>query len=67
MAARIRARAMRRAGELLKQFNAQGARTDQLLDGGVQKSQSRAASEAGFSERQAKNAVRIANIPQAGL
>ena len=58
MAARIRARAMRRAGELLKQFNGQGR--NQHSDAADRKLQSDAASEAGFSERQAKNAVRIA-------
>jgi hypothetical protein len=63
MAARIRARAMRRAGELLKQFQNERARTD-LAEGAHLQTQAKAASEAGFSEWQAKNAVRIANIPQ---
>ena len=54
---------MRRAGELLKQFNNERARTD-LADGNDLQTQAKAAAEAGFSERQAKNAVRIANIPE---
>jgi hypothetical protein len=40
-------------GELLKQFNAQGQRTDALPDGAVRKlTQSEAARAAGISERQ---------------
>ncbi|WP_338833569.1 hypothetical protein [Bradyrhizobium septentrionale] len=53
-------------GELLKQFDAQGRRTDTLKDGTVQKlSQGEAAAAAGISERQAKTAVRVANVPAA--
>jgi hypothetical protein len=68
MAACIRARAMRRAGELLKQFDGRGGdqRAESKTDatGHSAPTQSQAATEAGFSERQAKNAVRIANIPE---
>jgi len=65
LADRIQARAVRRMGELLKQFDAQGRRTDhELKDGAVQKlSQAEAAASAGISERQAKTAVRVANVP----
>lgn len=61
-AARIRANAMRRAGELLKQFNASG--NNQHKEGNLH-TQKKAAEEAGFSEHQTKTAVRIANIPEA--
>jgi hypothetical protein len=67
MAKRIRARAMRRAGELLKLVepatglhNSPAAKTD----GTVPLSRKSAAAEAGFSERQAKTAQRIATIPE---
>jgi len=64
MAARIRARAMRRAGELLKQFDGRPDNYKRQKEDALHlPSQTRAASEAGFSEWQAKNAVRIANIP----
>ena len=67
MAKRIRARAMRRAGELLKQI--EDGRHGQNLptakpDAAVPISRSAAAAEAGFSERQAKTAQRIATIPE---
>lgn len=62
MAQRIRARAIRRAGELLKQIEPQrGARTD--LGPPVALSRKEAASQAGMSERQQKTALRIANVP----
>lgn len=67
MAARIRARAMRRAGELLKQIEPQrGARTDlQPTDGGDSKLMRReVAKQAGMSERQQVTAVRVASIPE---
>lgn len=63
MAVRIRSRAMRRAGELLKQFQIERARTD-LVDAGDLQTQAEAGAAAGFSERQIKTAVRIANIPE---
>lgn len=67
MAARIRARAMRRAGELLKQIEPQkgGDRvSDQRDANGPLVSRSSVARDAGMSERQQKNALRIANIPE---
>jgi hypothetical protein len=61
---RIQGRAVRRMGEILKQFNAQGRRTDRLNDGAVTKfSQKEAAESAGISERQRVTAVRVANVP----
>jgi hypothetical protein len=60
MAKRIRARATRRAGELLKQVEpASGARSDL----GPVPSRGSAAAAAGLSERQAKTAQRLANVP----
>jgi hypothetical protein len=66
MARRIQARALRRAGELLEQIqSAQGARNDQLQDGSLPKlGRTDAAREAGFSEHQQKQALRIAAIPE---
>jgi hypothetical protein len=66
MAARIRARAMRRAGELLKQIEpGQGARDGKRADGGDNPlTRSEAARDAGMSERQQVTAVRIASIPE---
>jgi hypothetical protein len=57
MAERIQARAIRRAGELLKQIMPkQGARTDlELRDGDDPMSRKQAADDAGLSERQRKN------------
>ena len=66
-AQRIRARAVRRSGELLKQIEtAQGARTDLkplALEG--QKFRADAAREAGLSAKQARTAVGVANVPEA--
>lgn len=63
---RVRARAVRRQGELLSQFNtAQGARNDlptSILEG--QKLRSEAARDAGISPKQSQTAVRIASIPE---
>jgi hypothetical protein len=65
MADRIQARAVRRMGELYKTFNAQGQRTDQLKEGALQKlTQKEVAKSAGISEHQAKQAVRVANVPE---
>ena len=65
MAARIKARATRRAGELLAQIQPrQGARSD-LTSGGhpPEVTRSGAAREAGMSPHQAKQSQRIAAVP----
>jgi hypothetical protein len=62
-AKRIRARAVRRMGELLLEIEPQqGARTD--LGGPSRLSRKAAAEQAGLSKDQAKDALRLANIPQ---
>lgn len=61
---RIQARAIRRCGELLKQFDGRGGdRTEK--EGGHLSAPTRkeAAQSAGLSEYQAKSAVRVANVP----
>lgn len=67
MAARIRARAMRRAGELLKQIEpGQGARDGKRQDAADPPlNRTTIAREAGMSERQQKTALRVANVPEA--
>lgn len=60
-AMRIRARAIRRCGELLKQFDASG-RKGKAVDLPTI-SQREAAVEAGLSQHQTKQAVRVANVP----
>ncbi len=66
LADRIQARAVRRCGELLKQYNGQGARTDQLSAGAHTKlTQQRIARDAGMSRHQQVTAVRVANVPLA--
>jgi len=62
LADRIQARAVRRCGELLKQFDARGAHMKRDATGPSQRTM---AGAAGISERQAKTAVRVANIPEA--
>lgn len=65
MATRIRDRAIRRAGELLQQIDGQGSRTDQLTEGSHGKlTQRQAAADAGMSEHQQLQAVRVASIPR---
>jgi len=68
LAKRIQARAYRRAGELLKQFDARGGdrkSDDFKKDGSVHfDSQKDIASANGMSERQRKTSVRLANIPE---
>ena len=63
MAKRIRARALRRAGELLKQIDrpAQGGRPQ---NGMGDHTVSAAAREAGMSKHQQVTATRIANVPE---
>jgi hypothetical protein len=63
--ARIRDRAIRRMGEVLKQFDARPANAEKQSDGSdTLISQREAAEEAGISKRQQVTAVRIANIPE---
>jgi len=66
MAQRIRARAIRRAGELLKQIEPNpGGRPAETSEGnhrGFYRGD--AARDAGMSEHQAKQATRIANVPE---
>jgi hypothetical protein len=68
MAARIRARAMRRAGEIAKQMMQPhgGDRSlTQQNDGGVILMPKEKVQEAsGFSERQLNNALRVASVPE---
>jgi hypothetical protein len=66
MAARIRARAIRRAGELLKQIEPAQPGPKPELEAGTrhQFGRSDAARDAGMSPHQAKQAVRIAAIPE---
>lgn len=64
---RIRHRAVRRAGELLKQIEPQqGARTDiEPTDAADSKlTRTEVARQAGMSERQQVTAIRVANIPE---
>lgn len=64
MADRIQARAVRRAGEILKTFKSPGGRPSETRDGTVPSlSQQAMARDAGMSERQRKTAVRVANVP----
>lgn len=61
MADRIQARAIRRCGELLKTFNSPGGRPQKTNDGTViGYSQRQAASSAGMSRDQQRQAVRVA-------
>jgi len=66
LAKRIQARAYRRAGELLKQFDARGGNQynkDEIREESNFVSRSQAAKEAGMSKDQSANATAIANIP----
>lgn len=65
MANRIRARATRRAGELLKQLEPNpGGRPSETSEGDRPSFyRTDAARDAGFSSHQAKQAVRVANVP----
>lgn len=62
MASRIRARATRRAGELLKQVGSHGGDRTQV-DGTDNLTRAQAAADAGLSARQAATAQRLANVP----
>jgi hypothetical protein len=61
-AVRIQARAIRRCGELLKEFEPAKNQHDAQAAGGP--SRTKAAQEAGLSKRQEKTAVRVANVPE---
>lgn len=65
-ATKIRHYAQRRVGELLQQFDAKGKRSDlEPTDSSVLKlSQKEVAESIGLSERQQKESVRFANIPE---
>jgi hypothetical protein len=67
IAQRIRARAIRRAGELLRQIEpGQGGRPSQTREGEhPSSSRAQAAADAGFSLHQAKQALRVAAVPAA--
>jgi hypothetical protein len=60
LAIRIRARAIRRCGDLLRQFDARG---DHMKTDGAVLSRTHVAEAAGLSERQRKTAIQLANIP----
>jgi DNA N-6-adenine-methyltransferase (Dam) len=64
-ATRIRARAIRRCGELLQQFDARGAHRKSTP--GHTFSQRQAAAAAGLSKHQEATAVRVANVPAAAF
>lgn len=65
MSQRIQARAVRRAGELLKQIEpGQGARDGKRQEGGLPPlTRTQAAADAGMSEHQRKTALRVAEVP----
>jgi len=65
MADRIQARAIRRAGELLKQIEPAKNQHDANARAGAQPStREQAATEAGLSPHQRKQALRVANVPE---
>lgn len=65
IATRIKARAERRLGELLKEIEPQQGANQNIRAGARPKVQTRkaAAADAGVSEFQAKQAIRVANVP----
>lgn len=65
LADRIQARAVRRCGELLKQYDGRGGDRTGKTDGTVHSGPTRynAARDAGMSERQTRTAVNVANVP----
>lgn len=67
MAVRIRDRAIRRAGELLKQIEPGHGKNQNITDGTDSKvlTRTEAARDAGMSERQQVTAIRVANVPAA--
>lgn len=64
MATRIKARAIRRAGELLRQIPAANGANQNIQDGTVPiVTRTSAATDAGLSERQRRTALRVAAVP----
>jgi hypothetical protein len=65
-AGRIRARAIRRCGELLKEIEKKQGANQNIKAAAGPKVETRksTAADAGMSERQAKTAIRVANVPQ---
>ncbi|MER8570636.1 hypothetical protein NKH19_00725 [Mesorhizobium sp. M1338] len=61
-AMRVKARAVRRAGELLKEFDGKGRNQFSKDGGGAPTTQRQAAEEAGMSKDQQVQAVRVANV-----
>jgi hypothetical protein len=65
MSIRIRARAVRRAGELLKQFDGRATNAQKQTEGTHSLiSRRQMAEAAGMSEHQEHQAVRVANVPE---
>jgi len=64
MARRIRARAIRRAGELLNAIEAQSGKRTDVAPSGDAPTRSQAAQDAGMSRDQQVQAVRVANVPE---
>lgn len=65
IAMRIRDRAIRRCGELLKEFEKSHGANQNIGDGVDTKvTRKSAARDAGLSERQAVTAIRVANVPE---
>jgi hypothetical protein len=63
-AVRIQARAIRRCGELLKEFEAKNQYDANARDGDGPCTIKKAGTKAGLSERQQKTATRVANVPK---
>lgn len=65
-AMRIRARAIRRCGELLKEIEKGHGKnkTNSILAGTISETRKEAADEAGLSKKQAVTAIRVANVPE---
>ena len=67
MAMRIRARAIRRAGELLELVQPAKNQHDNSAGAGGGIGRKQAASDAGMSHRQMHTALRVANVPPAAI
>jgi hypothetical protein len=65
MSDRIQARAVRRMGELLKEYDGRGRPSAENVEGDHNISQADAARHAGISDHQRAQAVRVANVPDA--